>query len=114
MTLSFSRTFAPVTVSLENQSGLVPCSGGFSVVFWVESGSATILGGEGTDLAGAAGNRYDVTGPSTDSAKANVVIRVDGVGPITIGAKVPACGVEPNGRWCAETVLAPSVVITGQ
>ncbi|MCP4659618.1 MAG: hypothetical protein GY856_29805, partial [bacterium] len=103
-----------VTLSLENSSVFVPHSGGFAVVFSISSGSATLLGGEGTDLAGPPGNRYDVTALSTASGQATIVIRVDGAGPITLSAKVPACGTEPLGRWCEEVQLMPSIVITGE
>jgi hypothetical protein len=40
-----------------------------------------------------------------------MVVLVTGAGPISIGAKVPECGVYPNGRWNNEVVLSPGVVI---
>ena len=97
-----------------NDAAPVPNSGGFAVVFWIESGAATLLGGEGTDLASAPDNRYDVAGLSATGALANVVIRVDAPGPITLRARIPACGTYPNGRWLDEVLLNPPVVITGQ
>jgi len=101
-----------VTLSVSNVAGAVANSTGFSVVFWVEGGSATLLGGEGVAFGETAGNRYDMSGESSSGAQSTVVLEVDGSGTITIGAKIPACGTEPNGRWCPEILLAPSIEIT--
>ena len=61
---------------------------GFGVVFTVSSGSATLLGGDGSD----SGGRYDYSGPFDPFTPARIVIRIDSPGTIEIDAQVPACG----------------------
>jgi hypothetical protein len=101
-----------VTVSVHAQGpGAAPFSSGFGVVFWVTSGNAALLGGEGTDPGEAPGNRYDVSMDAASGALANIVVLITGPGPVTVNAKVPACGVEPVGRWCGEVALPAAVVI---
>jgi hypothetical protein len=100
-----------VTVSVHSMSGDVPYAPGYGVVFTVASGNAVLLGGDGTANGEAAGNRYDISMDAASGAKANIVVLVTGSGPITIGAKVPACGAAPHGRWNDEVVLSPEVTI---
>jgi len=117
-----------ITLSVENDGApAVDYSSGFAMVYWIESGSATLLGGEGEAFGEIAGNRYDmagessslapanivirVDGESSSLAPANIVIRVDGPGPITINAKIPACGTPTTGRWADEVMLGSPIVI---
>ena len=102
-----------VTLSVHNAAGTIPHSSGFGVVFFVASGPALLLGGDGTAQGEASGNRYDVSMESVPGAKANMVVLITGPGAVTIGAKIPACGSYPNGRWCDEIVLNPAIVING-
>jgi hypothetical protein len=102
-----------VTLSVHSVSGDVPYAPGFGVVFTVDSGSAKLIGGDGTVEGQGWGNRYDFSMEAASGAKANIVVLVTGPDPITIGAKVPACGSYPNGRWNDEVVLSPPVVING-
>ena len=42
-------------------------------------------------------------------------VLVMGPGPVTIGAKIPACGEEPpKGRWCGQVDLAVPVEIIAE
>jgi hypothetical protein len=100
-----------VTLRVHSLTGIVPFAPGFGVVFEVVSGNALLLGGDGTADGEAVGNRYDFSMEADLGAKANVVVLVTGPGAVTIGAKIPACGVYPLGRWNDEMVLNPSVVI---
>jgi hypothetical protein len=100
-----------VTLSVHSVSGTVPYAPGYGVVFTVASGNAVLLGGDGIADGEPAGNRYDVSMEAASGAKANMVVLVTGPGSITIGAKIPACGVYPIGRWNDEVVLSPAVVI---
>jgi hypothetical protein len=101
-----------VTVSVHAQGpGTELYSPGFGVVFWVSSGSATLLGGEGTDSGEAAGNRYNVSMEASSGAPSNMVVRIDGPGPVTISAKVPGCGTGTTGRWMSEVLLGGTVTI---
>jgi hypothetical protein len=100
-----------VTVSVHSVSGNPAFAPGFGVVFEVVSGNAVLLGGDGTANGEAAGNRYDFSMEAAFGAKANMVVLVTGSGPITIGAKIPECGLEPNGRWNDEVLLNSPVVI---
>jgi hypothetical protein len=100
-----------VTVSVHSVSGAPAYAPGFGVVFEVVSGNAVLLGGDGTANGEAAGNRYDFSMEAAAGAKANVVVLVTGSGPITIGAKILECGLEPNGRWNSEVLLGSPVVI---
>jgi hypothetical protein len=101
-----------LTVSVHAQGpGTQPYSPGMGVVFSVTSGNATLLGGEGTDPGEAPGNRYDVSMDAASGALAAIVVLITGPGPVTVDAKVPACGVEPVGRWCGEVALGAAVVI---
>jgi hypothetical protein len=86
---------------------------GFAVMFWVESGAASLMGGEGTILGEMPGNRYDMTMDSESGAHATIYVRVDGPGPITIRAKIPACGETGKGRWCDTVLLTDPVIING-
>jgi hypothetical protein len=101
-----------VTMSVHSVSGDPAFAPGFGVVFSVDSGNAVLLGGDGTANGQAAGNRYDFSMEAAAGARANIVVLVTGPGPITIGAKVPACGAFPNGRWNDE-VDAAAIVING-
>ena len=107
-----------ITVGVDNASSGVINSGGFAVVFAVDgdssTGAATLLGGEGTDLAGAGGNRYDMSGASASGGLANIVVRVESAGTIVIRVAIPGCGTYPNGRWCDYIELIPAITITGQ
>jgi hypothetical protein len=105
-----------VTISIHNNEiPSVPYCSGFGVVYWVQSGAATLLGGEGTADGQPAGNRYDFSMKSSEHALSTMVIRVDGAGPILINAKMPACGTTPpKGRWTDEIDLASPITITGQ
>jgi len=106
-----------VTIAVDNDALAVPNSGAFAVVFWIDpasTGDAVLLGGDGEDLAQAFTNRYDISQLSTAGGLANIVLKITAPGPITINAKIPACGTEPEGRWAAEVVLNPPVVITGE
>jgi len=105
-----------VTVAVDNDSLAVQNSGAFAVVFSIDPasiGDAVILGGDGEDLGQAFANRYDVSQLSTAGGLANIVLKITQPGAIIINAKVPACGTEPEGRWCSEVVLNPPVIITG-
>jgi hypothetical protein len=99
-----------LTLSLRGTSGPVAGTSGFPVVFWIESGPATLWGGDGADPAGPAGNRYDVSARADEGAPVRIVIRVDGPGPVVLRARVPACGVAPLGRWSNEIDLAPVTI----
>jgi hypothetical protein len=106
-----------VIVSVRNrdqETANVPCSPGFAVVFWVSSGSATLLGGDGSDDNEAEGNRFDISGLDEDEAPASIVVRVDASGPITVQAKIPACGTEPAGRWMDAVTLTNPIIINGE
>jgi hypothetical protein len=48
---------------------------------------------------------------AASGALANIVVLITGPGPVVVNAKVPACGVEPVGRWCGEVGLGSAVVI---
>jgi hypothetical protein len=72
-----------------------------------------LLGGEGTVGGGPSGNRYDISMESGPGALANMVVLVTGSSPVVVGAKIPACGETPVGRWCEEVELASPVVING-
>ena len=100
-----------VTVALQNEAALY--SPGFGVVFSIDpssTGTATILGGEG----GSGGNRYDVTGTGSLSARSNVIIRVDSAGVIKINVSVPQCGTEVDmGRYCGALTMPAPFEITG-
>jgi hypothetical protein len=99
-----------VTVSVNSASGGVPYAPGFGVVFEVVSGNALLLGGDGTANGQPVGNRYDISMEAAAGARANIVVLVTGSGPISIGAKIPACGIAPKGRWCGEVDSAPIVI----
>jgi len=106
-----------VTISVDNAALAVQNSGAFAVVFSIDpasTGDAVLLGGDGEDLAQAFTNRYDVSNLSTAGGLANIVLKITAPGPITINAKIPACGTEPEGRWATEVVLNPPVVIVGE
>jgi hypothetical protein len=100
-----------VTLSVHSVSGDVPYAPGYGVVFTVDSGNAMLLGGDGTADGEPAGNRYDISMEAAAGAQANIVVLITGPGPITIGARIPACGMAPYGRWNDEVVLGPPVVI---
>jgi hypothetical protein len=99
-----------VTVSVNSASGGVPYAPGFGVMFEVVSGNALLLGGDGTANGQPVGNRYDFSMEAAAGARANIVVLVTGPGPISIGAKVPACGIAPNGRWNDLVDSAPIVI----
>jgi hypothetical protein len=103
-----------ITLSVHNGYGLIPYSSGIGVVYWVQSGSATLMGGEGTLDGGPAGNRYDFSMDSAGHAQSTIVVRVDAAGPIQINARIPVCGVPTAGRWADEVLLAAPITITGQ
>jgi len=103
-----------VTLSVTSRGpGKVKHSSGFGVVFWVESGNAILLGGEGSADGHPPSNRYDISMEAWTGGLSNIVIKVTGQGPVIIKAKIPACGWPPFGRWAGEVKLDPPVVING-
>ena len=90
-------------------SGLIPYTSGFGVIFKVgPPGAATILGGEGD----AATGRYDV---SSENGYSRVVLRIESAGAIEVNASIPQCGVLPySGRYSPALPLDPAVTIMGE
>jgi len=107
-----------VTISVAAQGPGLPANlfaPGFGVMFWVASGAATLMGGEGTIVGQPAGNRYDISMEAADGALANIIVRPDAAGTIVIDALIPACGEEPpKGRWCSQVDLAVPVEIIAE
>ena len=100
-----------VSAHLLNSAG--GYTSGFGIIFSVDPSStatATLLGGDGDDLAG----RYDFTSFASSDAPARMVIRADSPGTLYINASVPACGTMPLGKSAPALSLSSPLEIVAQ